>query len=244
MLSVLTVSYNCLDFIKLQVLSVRRFATWPFEHVVIDNASSDGSREWLREQPDVRLIPLANNIGHGRGLDMALMAARGEHCLILDADAHVQRKGFEDDLMALYQGNPHTRLVAAKGSPDPDTPDAKPIHAAFMFFETRMFKNLGVSFVAVGRHDVGRKVFYDLRDIGLETVRVESGVKFYDGVYGDTYYLEGRPTLYHNWYSSRFFKKEIVDDYKRVDFDRNKAALFGHSAVREILGDERKEDHA
>jgi glycosyltransferase involved in cell wall biosynthesis len=238
MLSVLTVSYNCLDFIKLQILSVRRFSTWPHEIIIIDNASSDGSREWLREQPDVRLIPLANNIGHGRGLDMALMAAKGEHCLILDADAHVQRNGYEDDLLALYQSGSNVRLVAAKGTYNADAPDAKPIHAAFMFFEPRIFKDFGFSFVAVGRHDVGRKVFYDLRDLGLETVRVESGVKFYDGVYGDNYYFNGKPTIYHNWYSSRMWQKDLVDNYERVEFDKYKTALFNQSLVKEILEEE------
>jgi len=244
MLSVLTVSYNCLDFIKLLALSVRRFSTWPHELIIIDNASSDGSREWLEKQPDIRLIPLANNIGHGRGLDMALMAAKGEYCLILDADAHIQRNGYEDDLLILYQSNPNMRLVAAKGTYNADAPDAKPIHAAFMFFETRIFKDLGFSFVAVGRYDVGRKVFYDLRDLGLETVRVESGVKFYDGVYGDNYYLERRPTFYHNWYSSRMWQKDKVDDYERVEFDKYKIALFNQPLVKEILGEEGNLDRA
>jgi len=235
MLSIITVSYNCLDFIQLLVQSVRRFTTWPHELIIIDNASSDGSREWLESQPDIRLAPLTNNIGHGRGLDMALGLASGDFCLILDADSHIQRSEYECDLLAHYRSGPNVRLVAAQGTYNVDAPDAKPIHAAFMFFETQVFKDLKLSFIADGRHDVGRKIFYDLRDMGFATVRIESGIKFYDGVYGDNYYLDGRPTLYHNWYSSRMWERDFVDDYKRFDFEKYKANLFSQPLVKNIL---------
>lgn len=238
MLSIITVSYNCLDFIQLLVHSAQRFTTWPHELIVIENNSEDGSREWLKDQPDIRLAPLVTNIGHGRGLDMALSMAAGDFCLVLDADSHIQRSEYECDLLAHYRSGPNVRLVAAKGTYNADAPDAKPIHAAFMFFETQVFKDLKLSFVADGRHDVGRKIFYDLRDMGFETVRIESGVKFYDGVYGDNYYLEGRPTLYHNWYSSRMFQKDFVDNYSRIDFEQYKRILFGQPLVKEILGGE------
>lgn len=236
MLSIVTVSYNCKDFIELLVKSVRRFTTWPHELIVIDNNSEDGSREWLESQPNIRLAPLTTNIGHGRGLDMALGMAEGDFCLVLDADSHIQRNEYECDLLAYYRSGPNVRLVAALGTYDPDAPDAKPIHAAFMFFETQVFKDFGFSFVATGRHDVGRKVFYDLRERGLETVRIASGPKIYPGAYGCEYHINEKPTLYHNWYSSRMWHKDLVDNYKRADFDQYKAALFAQPLVREILG--------
>lgn len=238
MLSIITVSYNCLDFIKLLVQSVKRFTTWPYELIVLDNASSDGSQEWLKSQSDIRLAPLINNIGHGRGLDMALGLASGDYCLILDADSHIQRSEYECDLLAHYRSGPNVRLVAAQGTYNVDAPDAKPIHAAFMFFETQVFKDLKLSFVASGRHDVGRKIFYDLRDMGFETARVECGPQFYRGVYGDNYYFNGSPVIYHNWYSSRMWNKNKVDEYERVEFERMKAILFNQALVREILGKE------
>ena len=237
MLSIITVSYNCKDFIELLVKSVRRFTTWPHELIVIDNNSEDGSREWLESQPDIRLAPLVNNIGHGRGLDAALGIATKKYCLVLDADSHIQRKGYEDDLLTLYQDGPNVRLVAALGTYNADAPDAKPIHAAFMFFETQIFKDFGFSFVATGRHDVGRKVFYDLRERGLETVRIASGPKIYTGAYGCEYHISEKPTIYHNWYSSRMWKKDKVDNYERADFDKYKAALFNQPLVRDILGE-------
>lgn len=235
MLSIMAVSYNCKDFTELLVKSVRRFTNWQHELIIVDNASSDGTAEWLAAQSDVRTAALPNNIGHGPGLDLALTLARGEHCLILDADSHLQRSGYEDDLLKLYNSWPNVRLVAVKGTDDPDAPNAKPIHPFFMFFETAEFKKMGLSFVADERHDVGRRIYYDLRERGLQTIRVETGPKFYQGVYGCNYYIGGREFLYHNWYSSRMWNRNLVDDYKRADFDNYKAILFSQPLVRDIL---------
>jgi GT2 family glycosyltransferase len=58
------------------------------EFIVVDNASSDGTAEMLRQQfPDVRLIENANNgaAGWTRGFE----AGRGEYFLVLDDDCHL-----------------------------------------------------------------------------------------------------------------------------------------------------------
>jgi GT2 family glycosyltransferase len=66
MITVLTVNYNTLDFLKLLVQSVRTFrARAPTEIMVIDNQSTDGSREWAAAQPDIEAHLLTRNTGHG-----------------------------------------------------------------------------------------------------------------------------------------------------------------------------------
>ena len=241
MISILTVSYNTRDFVKLLCRSVKRFTTWPYELIVVDCNSTDGTREWLAEQKGIRLHALPENIKHGPGLDVALSLAQYQYCLVLDSDSHLQRQGWENDLVGLYHADDNTRLVAAKGTADPDSPSAKPIHACFMFFETRVFRDLGMSFIARDGHDVGRKIFYDLRDREFKTLRIDAGyegpgaVKFYPGCFGDEYYICGRPTIYHNWYSSRMWHTEKVDNYTHADFDKNKARLFEQPLVREIM---------
>ena len=69
MLSVLIVNWNTRDRLRSCLLSIRRFPpSEPFEVVVVDNASSDGSAEMVRtEFPDFLLVENASNVGYARG---------------------------------------------------------------------------------------------------------------------------------------------------------------------------------
>ena len=276
MLSLLSVNYNTLDWAKLLVQSIRKFTASPYELIVVDNASVDGSREWLAEQKDVnypglkprasragseassqglkynyrqlreesqgqfiKLISLDKNIGHGKGLDLALENASSEWCVVLDIDTHIQREGWETDLLSLYKSDYRIRLIAAKGG-NPDDVPPKPIHACWMFFETKFFKDNNLSFIARDGYDVGRKIYYDITGMGHKVLRIGAGYepdgqKFYPGTFGTEYYIGGRPTLFHHWYASRMWHKAQVDGYRLEDFEKHKALLFSMPLVREIL---------
>src|SRR5215510_13885185 len=107
MITVLTVNHNTLDFLKLLVQSVRKFrGQVPIEIMVIDNQSTDGSREWAAAQPDVEAHLLTSNTGHGPGLDCGLRLVNTRFVLVLDSDAHLQRFDWDADLIKLYQSEP------------------------------------------------------------------------------------------------------------------------------------------
>ncbi len=236
MISIVTVSFNCRDWIELLVKSVRKFTAVPYELIVVDNGSRDGSGLWLATQSDVRLCPLTYNIGHGAGLDYGIKRAVFKYVLVLDADAHLQRSGWEGDFLSLYEQNPKTRLIAAGGS-ERAIDSNKPIHACFQFFEREFFLDNHLSFVP-GQYDVGRKNYYDVMGLGYNVERVFAGAKFYPDSYGDEYYFGGQPTLYHHWYSSRMSRVPAdgkVDNYLKSDYERNKAHVFGMDLVRGIL---------
>jgi N-acetylglucosaminyl-diphospho-decaprenol L-rhamnosyltransferase len=85
------VSYNvrdllgaCLDSVFRQRLS-NRFDVW-----VVDNASSDGSAEMVRERfPDAHLLANAENLGFAAANNQAIEASRGRHVLILNPDTEI-----------------------------------------------------------------------------------------------------------------------------------------------------------
>ena len=236
MISIVTVSFNCRDWIELLVKSVRKFTAVPHELIVVDNGSLDGSGLWLLSQSDVKLFPLKHNIGHGAGLDYGIKRAVYKYVLVLDADAHLQRAGWEGDFISLYEQNPKTRLIAAGGGSR--AIDAqKPIHACFQFFEREFFLDNHLSFVP-GKYDVGRKNYYDVINLGFDVERVPAGAKFYPDAYGDEYYIGGQPTIYHMWYSSRMSRIPEggkVDNYQKSDYEANKKHLFSMELVRRIL---------
>ncbi len=88
MVTVVSVNYNTIDFIKLCVEKVIECGDLPFEIIVVDNGSTDGSREFLKSQKGVRLIELDKNIGHGPALDLAMKYVRTKYVIVMDSDAH------------------------------------------------------------------------------------------------------------------------------------------------------------
>jgi GT2 family glycosyltransferase len=86
--SVVIVNYNtralladCLDSIREKAWGPRR------EIIVVDNASSDGSREFIRERyPEVRLVESGENLGFGRANNLGAAEARGKYLFLLNSD--------------------------------------------------------------------------------------------------------------------------------------------------------------
>lgn len=86
--SVIVVSYQTRRLI-LHALATLRDSTpiLPYEVIVVDNASTDGSAHAVRaEHPDVRVIRLAGNVGFGRAVNVGAERARGEYLLLLNPD--------------------------------------------------------------------------------------------------------------------------------------------------------------
>ena len=199
MITVLTVNHNTLDFLTLLVRSVREF--WvpvPTSIMVIDNYSTDGSREWLERQPDVEAHLLDCNTGHGPGLDYGLSRVNTRFVLVLDSDAHLLRFDWDVDLIKLYEADPRRRLIAAKGGVK------KPVHPCFMFFEAQYFKSNQLSFLAREGHDVGRRLYYDVTEAGFDVFRIEceydaNGQQFFSPGHSarNITSISGR-TIFHN----------------------------------------------
>jgi hypothetical protein len=76
--------------------------------------------------------------------------------------------------------------------------------------------------------------------LGYAVIRLEKGMKIYDGCIGDEIWIDGKPTLYHHWYGVRFCEntmrpKMSLDGYTLEEHRANKKLLFEQPLVREIL---------
>ena len=85
--TVITVNYNSLPQLRVLLAALERYTTAPIDVIVVDNASTDGSREFLRTQRNVRALLLPMNIGHGFGLDLAALSASTSILVTFDIDA-------------------------------------------------------------------------------------------------------------------------------------------------------------
>ena len=94
------------------------------EVIVVDNASRDGSAEFLQQsRPDVALIQASQNVGFGRANNMALSRIKSRFLLLLNTDAFVPPDGLVGPLAYMEEhpdcGVLGVRLVGRDGEPQP-----------------------------------------------------------------------------------------------------------------------------
>jgi GT2 family glycosyltransferase len=83
--SIIVLSYNTLELLMRCVESVRQHTDVPYELIIVDNASRDGSAEYARAAAD-RPIINERNAGFSGGFNQGLSAARGRLVFFLNSD--------------------------------------------------------------------------------------------------------------------------------------------------------------
>lgn len=114
-LSICIVSYQAADYLRQCLLSI---AKYPFEGsyeiVVVDNASTDGTREMLRtEFPAVQLIQNPGNLGYTLPMNQAMRQACGRYVMQLNPDTLVL-EGSLNKLVDFLAKNPNVGICGPK----------------------------------------------------------------------------------------------------------------------------------
>lgn len=112
--SIVILSYNTLMYTKQCIQSIRDTCEeGSYELVVVDNASNDGSVEWLSEQKDIIVVKSERNQGFPRGCNMGVKAAApGNDVLFLNSDTILTDNSLFYLRLALYSED----KVGAAGS--------------------------------------------------------------------------------------------------------------------------------
>ena len=106
-LSVVSGTYNRLSHMQNMVYSVRQnIGTGiPYEIVLVDGGSTDGTIEWCKQQSDIVLIEQGELLGAIKAFNEGLYAAQGKYCVVGNDDIIY----LEDSLLtalAFMQDNP------------------------------------------------------------------------------------------------------------------------------------------
>ena len=116
--SIVVVSFNTRRYLERSLGAVDGKG---HEVVVVDNASTDGSAQLVRERfPEVRLIELTRNVGFGAAANRGLEATAGRYCLVMNEDAWPQDDQALGRLVACAERDPRAgilgpRLLTADG---------------------------------------------------------------------------------------------------------------------------------
>ena len=114
MVSITIVTWNSARHLRECLASIERQDCRDLEVIVLDNASTDGTREVLRDyQSRFRVIYNSMNTGFAAGQNEAIRAARGDWILCLNPDVLLQRD-FVTNLVAAGQAHPGAGAVCGK----------------------------------------------------------------------------------------------------------------------------------
>ena len=114
LVSIVIITWNRKADVLEAVRSVYKQAYPDFEIVVVDNGSTDGTVETLRQAyPQVKLIALETNLGATKGRNAGIEAAMGEVIFILDSDATLESDALNAAVQRL-QADPTLGIIAAK----------------------------------------------------------------------------------------------------------------------------------
>ncbi|GBL40135.1 uncharacterized glycosyltransferase RBE_0706 [Nitrospirota bacterium] len=97
--------YNQLDYTKQCLESIARCTDQPYELIIVDNASTDGTREFLR---DVKATVITNlrNLGCAKAWNQGVRASHGDVVGILNNDIIVT-KGWIEGLVKFMEQEGH-----------------------------------------------------------------------------------------------------------------------------------------
>jgi GT2 family glycosyltransferase len=105
MLSIIIVHYKTLQMTFETIRSIQKSAmNEAYEIIVVDNASNDGSTEYLKSQfPKVAFIENSRNDGFAKANNMGIQKAAGDYVLLLNSDISLSTDALEKALTYIKQ---------------------------------------------------------------------------------------------------------------------------------------------
>jgi len=114
-LSFITVNYCTPDLITLLVESIEQSPPpVPWEIIVVDNKSPDGSAEVIaREHPNIKFLPMDKNYGFGCGNNRGAEVAEGRIIVLINSDCEIKEESFGKGIEFL-DNNPEVGVLGLK----------------------------------------------------------------------------------------------------------------------------------
>lgn len=113
-ISIIIPHWNGIDILSECLDSIKKSSFSKIEIIVVDNASTDGSQEWIKDNhSDIILVENDQNYGYAGGCNRGVNVASGEWLLFLNNDT-VQETDWLDHLAKAVEGKDDVAAVQPK----------------------------------------------------------------------------------------------------------------------------------
>ena len=102
--AIVILTYDNLEYNKNCLDSIRKYTeSGTYEIIIVDNHSTDGTREWLKAQTDIKLQLNDENVGFPKGCNLGIaLASEESDILLLNNDTVVTPRWLENLQISLY----------------------------------------------------------------------------------------------------------------------------------------------
>jgi len=113
--SVVIPVFNQVDFTRKCIQSIQHNTVLPIEIIVVDNNSSDETKLFLQQYPDIKVITNTRNLGFGKAINQGMRAAKTPYVLLLNNDTEVQGPEWLPRLLGALNESEHIGAVGVSG---------------------------------------------------------------------------------------------------------------------------------
>jgi len=161
-ITIIIVNYNVKEFVKNLLYSLHKaLENYSSEIIVVDNASSDGSVEDIKEKFSyVNVIANDENVGFGKANNQGLEIAKGKYIVFLNPDTIVREDTFSK-LIKFIKSNPDAgmatckvlnpdgtlQLACRRGFPGPWTSFTKIVGLSKLFPKSKLFSKYNLTYL-------------------------------------------------------------------------------------------------
>ncbi|MGA1839286.1 MAG: glycosyltransferase [bacterium] len=238
--AIIMVVHNGCEIVKMSTQRIlRHSADYKARLVVVDNASDDGTEEWLKmlaQRGDIDLIKSKRNIGHGPGIELARREICSPYIVTIDSDAFPLSDDWLRQLHARLQDN--VKVTGILHHRDY-------IHPSCLMIARKTLDELNLTFLdekdRASRLDVAERISCEIKKRGLRIAGLECTGAKRRGSASEPVYLgsEYGQIVYHQWYTTRaaMAPGRPVDDVPREAIEQSLDEVFEeyHAEPRDII---------
>ncbi|NBI28711.1 bifunctional glycosyltransferase family 2 protein/class I SAM-dependent methyltransferase [Chengkuizengella marina] len=100
--SIIVLTHNQLTYTKKCIESIRKYTSLDYELIIVDNASQDGTVDYLKKQSDLLVIFNKENVGFAKGNNQAMRIVSGDVVVFLNNDVVVTAGWLEPLINTLF----------------------------------------------------------------------------------------------------------------------------------------------
>ena len=111
LISIVMLNYNGLKYLKRTIPPILKLDYPNYEFIIIDNGSTDGSIEFIKNFKEIKLIKSPKLREKNFACNYAIDRAKGEFIFLMDNDALITQKDLLKDLIIFYKNNNNVGVI-------------------------------------------------------------------------------------------------------------------------------------